>query len=139
MILKKIFANFQILGPLGCQGWVVIPQNVKKSQNHCTLMRILIIRVLVPPSRTSLGGLSCYHICTRRTTNTDYCSGSPLNLLFYSKHILKFGMGAQWHHCILRKKTQLTVRFHTSNTIMCNTTNKKTHKYIYGCSLIIIH
>ncbi len=21
---------FQILGPLGCQGWVVIPQNVKK-------------------------------------------------------------------------------------------------------------
>jgi hypothetical protein len=31
-------ANFQILGPLGCQGWVVIPQNVKKSQNHCTLL-----------------------------------------------------------------------------------------------------
>jgi hypothetical protein len=30
-------ANFQILGPLGCQGWVVIPQNVKKSKNHCTL------------------------------------------------------------------------------------------------------
>ncbi len=30
--------NFQILGPLGCQGWVVIPQNVKKSQNHCTLL-----------------------------------------------------------------------------------------------------
>ncbi len=24
------FANFQILGPLFCQGWVVIPQNVKK-------------------------------------------------------------------------------------------------------------
>ncbi len=35
---KKILANFQILGPLGCQGWVVIPQNVKKSQNHCTLI-----------------------------------------------------------------------------------------------------
>ncbi len=31
-------ANFQILGPLGCQGWVVIPQIVKKSQNHCTLL-----------------------------------------------------------------------------------------------------
>jgi hypothetical protein len=29
-IEKKFFANFQILGPLGCQGWVVIPQNVKK-------------------------------------------------------------------------------------------------------------
>jgi hypothetical protein len=24
------FASFQILGPLGCQGWVVIPQNVNK-------------------------------------------------------------------------------------------------------------
>ena len=35
---KIFFANFQTLGPLGCQGWVVIPQNVKKSQNHCTLM-----------------------------------------------------------------------------------------------------
>ncbi len=30
-------ANFQILGPLGCQGWVFIPQNVKKIKNHCTL------------------------------------------------------------------------------------------------------
>ncbi len=27
---QLFFANFQILGPLGCQGWVVIPQNVKK-------------------------------------------------------------------------------------------------------------
>jgi hypothetical protein len=27
---KNFFANFQILEPLGCQGWVVIPQNVKK-------------------------------------------------------------------------------------------------------------
>ncbi len=32
MKLKFIFANFQILGPLGCQGWVVIPQNVKKGK-----------------------------------------------------------------------------------------------------------
>ncbi len=38
MKLKFFFANFQILGPLGCQGWVVIPQNVKKSKNHCTLL-----------------------------------------------------------------------------------------------------
>jgi hypothetical protein len=29
MKLKIFFANFQILKPLG-QGWVVIPQNVKK-------------------------------------------------------------------------------------------------------------
>ncbi len=36
--VKNFFANFQILGPLECQGWVVIPQNVKISQNHCTLM-----------------------------------------------------------------------------------------------------
>ncbi len=27
---KFFLANFQILGPLGCQGWVVIPQIVKK-------------------------------------------------------------------------------------------------------------
>jgi hypothetical protein len=38
MKLNIFFANFQIVGPLGCQGWVVIPQNVKKSQNHCTLV-----------------------------------------------------------------------------------------------------
>jgi hypothetical protein len=36
--VEFFFANFQILEPLGCQGWVVTPQNVKKSQNHCTLM-----------------------------------------------------------------------------------------------------
>jgi hypothetical protein len=30
MKMKIFFANFQILGPLGCQGWVGIPQNVKK-------------------------------------------------------------------------------------------------------------
>ncbi len=32
MKLKIFFANFQILGPLGCQGWVVIPRNVKKAK-----------------------------------------------------------------------------------------------------------
>ncbi len=26
------FANYQILGPLGCQGWVVLPQILKKSK-----------------------------------------------------------------------------------------------------------
>jgi hypothetical protein len=40
--VEKFFSNFQILGPLGCQGWVVIPQNVKKkSQNHCPLESML--------------------------------------------------------------------------------------------------
>jgi hypothetical protein len=42
---KIFFANFQILGPLGCQGWVVIPQNVKKSQNHCTLVTIYLMKL----------------------------------------------------------------------------------------------
>jgi hypothetical protein len=28
--VENFFAIFQILGPLGCQRWVVIPQNVKK-------------------------------------------------------------------------------------------------------------
>jgi hypothetical protein len=31
--VENFLANFQILGPLGCQGWVVIPQNVKKSKS----------------------------------------------------------------------------------------------------------
>jgi hypothetical protein len=30
MKFNIFFATFQILGPWGCQGWVVIPQNVKK-------------------------------------------------------------------------------------------------------------
>jgi hypothetical protein len=29
---KLFFANFQILGPVGCLGWIVIPQNVKKAK-----------------------------------------------------------------------------------------------------------
>jgi hypothetical protein len=28
---------FHILGPLGCQGWVVMAKNVKMCQCHCTL------------------------------------------------------------------------------------------------------
>jgi hypothetical protein len=39
MKFKFFFATFQILGPLGCQGWVVIPQNVKKvkiTAPYCT-------------------------------------------------------------------------------------------------------
>jgi hypothetical protein len=40
-IWKFSYATFKILGPLECQGWVVIPQNVKKSQNHCTLLYML--------------------------------------------------------------------------------------------------
>ncbi len=49
---KKIFANFQILGPLGYQGWVVIPQNVKKCQNHCTLMP-MTVQIIAPPPLSS--------------------------------------------------------------------------------------
>jgi hypothetical protein len=46
---ENFFDNFQILGPLGCQGWVVIPQNVKKSQNHCTLLCSLARRYVRQP------------------------------------------------------------------------------------------
>jgi hypothetical protein len=40
--VELFIANFQVLGPLGFQGWVVnvIPQNVKKIQNHCILLVI---------------------------------------------------------------------------------------------------
>ncbi len=30
--VEHFLDNFQILGPSGCQGWVVIPQNVKKAK-----------------------------------------------------------------------------------------------------------
>ncbi len=46
------FANFQILGPLGCQGWVVIPQNVKKvkiTAPYCAGGRVPV-EDLPPPS-----------------------------------------------------------------------------------------
>jgi hypothetical protein len=42
MVKLIFFANFQIHGPLGCQGWVAIPQNVEKIQNHCTLLSNLV-------------------------------------------------------------------------------------------------
>ncbi len=49
---KFFFANFQIIGPLGCEGWFVIPRNVKKSQNHCTLPASLCSQSrLYPPVR----------------------------------------------------------------------------------------
>jgi hypothetical protein len=58
MKFKNFFATFQILGPLGCQGWVVIPQNVKKSQNHCTLKinsQIYSNDLKLNPLRTMVG------------------------------------------------------------------------------------
>ncbi len=45
MKVTFFFANFQILGPLGCQGWVVIPQNVKKvkiTAPYCTVPHSVI-------------------------------------------------------------------------------------------------
>ncbi len=38
MKLKFFFCQFPNPWALRCQGWVVIPQNVKKRQNHCTLL-----------------------------------------------------------------------------------------------------
>ncbi len=52
---KFFFANLQILGPLGCQGRVVIPQNVKKSKSlHPNVQRSLVF----------FGVLKCFHDCT---------------------------------------------------------------------------
>ncbi len=42
---KFFFANFQTLGLLGCQGWVVIPQNVKKVKITAPYSAICIYRV----------------------------------------------------------------------------------------------
>jgi hypothetical protein len=54
MKLKFFFANFQVLGPLG---WVVIPQNVKKSKNHCTLVRTTCHWMLTEGRRLSVRGM----------------------------------------------------------------------------------
>jgi hypothetical protein len=38
--VEIFFAKFQILGPLGCQGWVVMPKNMKNAKitaPYCTL------------------------------------------------------------------------------------------------------
>ena len=48
---KIFFANFQILGPLGCQGWVVIPQNVKKKSKSLHPNKQLTI---VKPMQTGI-------------------------------------------------------------------------------------
>ncbi len=47
---KNTFANFQILGPLGCQGWVAIPQNVKKKSKSLHPNVQLIRLVYTVPS-----------------------------------------------------------------------------------------
>ena len=61
MKLKIFFAHFQILGPLGCQGWVVIPQNVKKVKITAPYVHT---RELFP---TTVGEqrLNPEHVCTK--------------------------------------------------------------------------
>ena len=44
----KIFVCQFPNSKLGCQGWVVIPQNVKKSQNHCTLLTMELEFIWAP-------------------------------------------------------------------------------------------
>ncbi len=61
---KNFLADFQILGPLGCQGWVVIPQNVKK------------VKITAP-----------YCICCWTTKNIP-----RLRMTFYSKTPLKWNL-----------------------------------------------
>jgi hypothetical protein len=38
--VKVFFCQFSNPWALGCQGWVVLPQNEKKIQNHCTLLNM---------------------------------------------------------------------------------------------------
>ncbi len=45
--VKILRANFQILGPLGCQGWVVIPENVKKPKSLHPNVHMLILELSV--------------------------------------------------------------------------------------------
>jgi hypothetical protein len=55
---KNFFASFQILGPLVSQGWVVIPQNVKK-------VKILIFSAVKKNLFAAFERrvLACYHWC----------------------------------------------------------------------------
>ncbi len=79
MKLKKNFADFQILGPLGCQGWVVIPQNVKKSKNHCTLVQGRSNGSAADPS------LTCDLCWMFYINNNKSFQASSLKALFYIK------------------------------------------------------
>ncbi len=60
---KFFFADFQILGPLGCQGWVVIPQMWKKSKSL---------------HRTVQSYKTCFH------TNNSICLAYFINKLYVS-------------------------------------------------------
>jgi hypothetical protein len=40
--LNIFFVNFSILGPLGCQRWVVIPQNVKKPKSLHHIVEVVL-------------------------------------------------------------------------------------------------
>ncbi len=62
------FANFQILGPLGCQGWVVIPQNVKKvkiTAPYCPVQNIFFCSpyTILSPLPGKLGRQLCWVAC----------------------------------------------------------------------------
>ncbi len=48
----KFLANFQILGPLGCQGWVCIPQNVQKNPKSLqpNVQPGIWVSRIIPPS-----------------------------------------------------------------------------------------
>ena len=77
MKLKKNFANFQILGPLGCQGRVVIPQNVKKvkiTAPYSTISPSPISPPLIPPSRNPPSGLlGQFDYKNIQNSSADFC------------------------------------------------------------------
>ncbi len=77
---KFFFANFQTLGPLGCQGWVVIPQNVKKSQNHCTLLHTYGCSIFPPWFRTFKRLYTMNRLCSSPGSCTECTLYTPYQL-----------------------------------------------------------
>ena len=55
--VQILFANFQILGPLGCQGWVIIPQNVKKVKITAPYIADRALAQLAAVTEEERGGL----------------------------------------------------------------------------------
>jgi hypothetical protein len=98
---KIFFANFQILGPLGCQGWVVMPQNVKKSQNHCTLLLALELASNPVPLLANIGRASTWFAKRRRTQREE--GRFPVSIVAVSTG----GGGGGWSQFQSRQKTRV--------------------------------
>jgi hypothetical protein len=83
-------ANFQILGPLGCQGWVVIPQNVKKVKITAPYHTCIHIKGKGNPALTSLFGTIFSHNAYKIIFGGE-CKIKQM-LLYVSAHIVIAGL-----------------------------------------------